>query len=419
MNRNHFHYKAINRAGCRVVGHLSGRNVGEVANTLRSLNLQPLAIRSKDLNYIALKGIGQVLLSFPMLKHLSKSTDRSGTAVDLCHALAELLQSGLPLDAALHQLQLSGSSALSVIANDLLTLVSQGSSFSDAAIAQGGLPDASCRVLAIAEKAGRLESGLTNIAMALEYQRSFNQRLRRSCSYPVFLSLSLGLLTVYLLVAVVPELLQFTKGLGSDMGITARVMLYLGEWLVQWGIAALFLIFSLACLLYVTRRVSQRFRLIFDQHLLQLPIFGTLMLRVFRARFFDELLVLSDAGVDLLEALGTIANQASNRFLQLSVMVMRYEMEEGKTLSQAMRCAGIFRMANVQSVAIAEQTGDYQRALHRLHQVTREELSTSLEKFEHRIGPIMMAICGLLILWVVLAVIAPIYSAAIQAGALL
>jgi len=31
----------------------------------------------------------------------------------------------------------------------------------------------------------------------------------------------------------------------------------------------------------------------------------------------------------------------------------------------------------------------------------------------------MLAICGLLILWVVLTVVAPIYSAAIQAGALL
>jgi len=142
-------------------------------------------------------------------------------------------------------------------------------------------------------------------------------------------------------------------------------------------------------------------------------------MRLFRARFFDELFLLSDAGVDLLEALVTIANQTSNRFLQLSVMVMSYEMGDGKTLSQAMRCAGVFTMASVQSVAIAEQTGDYQRALHRLHQVTRAELSISLENFEHRIGPIMLAICGLLILWVVLTVIAPIYSAAIQAGALL
>jgi len=326
MHHNHFHYKAINRAGCRVAGHLSGRDVGDVANTLRSLNLQPLAIRSKDLNSIALKWIGQVLLNFPVLKQLSKSTDKHRTAIDLCRALAELLRSGLPLDSALQQLQLSGSSNLTVIANDLLTLVSQGSSFSEAVNQHGGLPDASCRVLAIAEKAGRLESGLTNIAMALEYQQSFNQRLRRSCGYPVFLFLSLGLLIVYLLVAVVPELLQFTKGLGSDMGITALVMLYLGEWLVQWGIAALFLIFSLACLLFVTRRVSQRFRLMLDQRLLQLPIFGTLMMRLFRARFFDELFLLSDAGVDLLEALVTIANQTSNRFLQLSVMVMSYEM---------------------------------------------------------------------------------------------
>ena len=419
MHLTHFHYKAINRAGCRVVGHLSGRDVGDVADTLRSLNLQPLAIRSKDLNDVALKWIGQVSLSLPVLKHISKSTDRNGNAVELCRALAELLQSGLPLDAALHQLQLSGSSTLSVIANDLLTLVSQGSSFSDAANTQGGLPDASCRVLAVAEKAGRLESGLTNIAMALEYQQSFNQRLRRSCSYPVFLFLSLGLLIVYLLVAVVPELLQFTKGLGSEMGLTARVMLYLGGWLVQWGIAALLSISLLVCLLFVICRISQRFRLMLDQRLLQLPIYGVLMMRLFRARFFDELFLLNNAGVDLLEALGTIASQTSNRFLQLSVMVMSYEMEDGKTLAQAMRCAGVFTMAGVQSVTIAEQTGDYQRALYRLHQVTRAELSTSLEKFEQRIGPIMMAICGLLILWVVLAVIAPIYSAAIQAGALL
>jgi len=419
MCQNHFHYKAINRAGCRVAGYLNGRDVDDVASTLRHLNLQPLTIKSRDLHYTALTWAGQDVLNISVLKRLFKEKDKYRIAIDLCRALAELLQSGLPLDAALQQLQLSGSSAVAVLANDLLISIRQGSKLSDAVNRQACLPDANCRVLAVAEKAGRLEDGLTNIAIALEYKRNFNQRLRRSCSYPVFLFLSLGLLIVYLLVALVPELLKFTQGLGSDLGVTACLMLSLGEWLAQWGVAVLSLILAVACLFLVLHRVSQRFRLIADQQLLQLPIIGKLMIRIFRARFFDELFLLIDAGVDLLEALVTISSQTSNRFLQLSVMVMSYEMEDGKTLAQAMRCAGVFTMTSVQSVTIAEHTGDYQHALHRLHQVTEAELSASLEKFEQRVGPVMLAICGLLILWVVLAVIAPIYSAAIEAGALL
>jgi len=400
MCQNHFHYKAINRAGCRVAGYLNGRDVDDVASTLRHLNLQPLTIKSRDLHYTALTWAGQDVLNISVLKRLFKEKDKYRIAIDLCRALAELLQSGLPLDAALQQLQLSGSSAVAVLANDLLISIRQGSKLSDAVNRQACLPDANCRVLAVAEKAGRLEDGLTNIAIALEYKRNFNQRLRRSCSYPVFLFLSLGLLIVYLLVALVPELLKFTQGLGSDLGVTACLMLSLGEWLAQWGVAVLSLILAVACLFLVLHRVS-------------------LMMRIFRARFFDELFLLIDAGVDLLEALVTISSQTSNRFLQLSVMVMSYEMEDGKTLAQAMRCAGVFTMTSVQSVTIAEHTGDYQHALHRLHQVTEAELSASLEKFEQRVGPVMLAICGLLILWVVLAVIAPIYSAAIEAGALL
>jgi len=419
MCQNHFHYKAINRAGCRVAGYLNGRDVDDVASTLRHLNLQPLTIKSRDLHYTALTWAGQDVLNISVLKCLFKEKDKYRIAIDLCRALAELLQSGLPLDAALQQLQLSGSSAVAVLANDLLISIRQGSKLSDAVNRQACLPDANCRVLAIAEKAGSLEDGLTNIAIALEYKRNFNQRLRRSCSYPVFLFLSLGLLIVYLLVALVPELLKFTQGLGSDLGVTACLMLSLGEWLAQWGVAVLSLILTVACLFLVLHRVSQRFRFIADQQLLQLPIIGKLMIRIFRARFFDELFLLIDAGVDLLEALVTISSQTSNRFLQLSVMVMSHEMEDGKTLAQAMRCAGVFTMTSIQSVTIAEQTGDYQHALHRLHQVTEAELSASLEKFEQRVGPVMLAICGLLILWVVLAVIAPIYSAAIEAGALL
>lgn len=419
MCQNHFHYKAINRAGCRVAGYLNGRDVDDVASTLRHLNLQPLTIKSRDLHYTALTWAGQDVLNISVLKCLFKEKDKYRIAIDLCRALAELLQSGLPLDAALQQLQLSGSSAVAVLANDLLISIRQGSKLSDAVNRQACLPDANCRVLAIAEKAGSLEDGLTNIAIALEYKRNFNQRLRRSCSYPVFLFLSLGLLIVYLLVALVPELLKFTQGLGSDLGVTACLMLSLGEWLAQWGVAVLSLILTVACLFLVLHRVSQRFRFIADQQLLQLPIIGKLMIRIFRARFFDELFLLIDAGVDLLEALVTISSQTSNRFLQLSVMVMSHEMEDGKTLAQAMRCAGVFTMTSIQSVTIAEQTGDYQHALHRLHQVNEAELSASLEKFEQRVGPVMLAICGLLILWVVLAVIAPIYSAAIEAGALL
>ena len=413
---HHFRYKAINRAGCRVAGHLSGQDVDDVVKTLRHLNLQPVAVRSNELQYAL--SIPGSLFSLS-LKTLIQSQNKSCTAIELCNALAELMKSGLPLDTALEQLQLSGSSTLTVLANDLLTSIRQGCSFSNAVSQETLLPDASCRVLAVAEKAGRLEAGLENIAIALEYQHNFKQRLWRSCAYPFFLFLSLGSLIVYLLVAVVPELLQFTEGLGSELALTARVMLRLGDWLVQWGMVVLALVVLAVSGFVVVRRLSQRFCLMFDRQLLILPISGSLMISIWKAQFFDELYLLIDAGVDLLEALAIIAAETSNQFLQLSVTVMRYEMEDGKTLAQAMRCAGVFTMVSVQSVTIAEQTGDYQQALRRLHQATRADMSASLEKFEHRIGPVMLGICGMLILWVVLAVIAPIYSAAIQAGALL
>jgi len=399
-----YRYKAINRVGGTVTGDLNAVDTAAVAHMLTQWNLQPLRIKRRRQ-----AGPIQRLLA------ISRDDVMTGLLADL----ADLLASGLPLDKALRQLCLSSNWRVAEIAEELGQKINRGSSFSQALWQGGWLDEPACRLIEVAETSAVLGDGLLSVVTNRRASRAFRKRLWRVCAYPLLMIVVLLFLLVFLLLSVLPSLVDFLSGLDQPLPYSVSLVTAATEKLSATAVAGFVtLLLMPVLLLWLPALVSvpDMLRHSRDKVLVNLPLLGRLLVLSFRVQYSRELSTFTKAGLDLVPALASIADSTANSYIKRNTEVIVDEIQDGLPLATAMRCSGLFSKPCIHVVAMGESTGDYGEPFEKLQSINNAAISQWFERIERRVGPVLLAIAGLLILWIVVVVISPMYRVALGVG---
>jgi len=399
-----YRYKAINRIGGTVTGDLSAVDAVAVVQMLTQWNLQPLRIRQR-------KQVGSIQRLWAF--------NRDEVMTALLADLADLLDSGLPLDKALRQLCLSSNWRVVEIAEELSQKINRGSSFSQALWQGGWLDDSACRLIEVAETSAVLSEGLLSVVTIRRASRYFRKRLWRACAYPLLMIIVLLFLVVFLLLSVLPSLVDFLSGLGQPLPYSVSLVSKVTEKMSATAVAAFIgLLFVPALLLWLPSLLSvpELLRHSRDRVLLNLPLVGRLAVLSFRVQFSRELSTFTKAGLDLVPALASIADSTGNSYIKRNTELIVDELQDGLSLATAMQCSGLFSKSCIHVVAMGESTGDYTEPFEKLQSINNVAISRWFDRMERRVGPVLLGIAGLLILWIVMVVISPMYRVALGVG---
>ena len=396
-----YRFRAFNRAGSVVAGELRAADSTAVMQTLSQWNLQPLRISQT-------KPPGAIRRLFAM--------NRDDVITGFLADIADLLESSLPLDKALAQVRLSSRWQVAEIADVLSHSINQGSSFSQALWQAGLLDESACRLVEVAESSGAIGNGLVSVVSNRRSSRDFRRRLWRVCAYPLLMILVLVFLVVFLLLSVLPSLIDFLSGLDQPLPYSVSLIAGLTEQLSAGAIAIFFAILLLPMLLMWLPAMPDSLQLYRDKLWVRLPLVGRLCVLSFRVQFSRELATFTGAGLDLVPALASIANSTRNRYIKQNTQVILHELQDGLSLATAMRCSGLFCKPCIHVVAMGESTGDYSEPFDKLQRLNSAVISQWFDRVERRVGPVLLSVAGLLILWIVVVVISPMYQVALGVG---
>ncbi len=85
-----------------------------------------------------------------------------------------------------------------------------------------------------------------------------------------------------------------------------------------------------------------------------------------------------------------------------------------ETISNSFAGTGLFPPLVVRMVRVGETSGALDNAFNQVGYFYGREAREAIERFEQYIGPILMLVVGLILLWVVISVYVPLISAAID-----
>ena len=332
--------------------------------------------------------------------------------INFCFTLRQLLEAGVPLLDSLCDLRDGLEHAdFQLIAAALVESIRGGKSFSQAL---GEHPEAFdgvfCSLVQAGEISGKLPFVLGRLTDSLCLQDELASHTKKLMIYPALSGGVVIAVCLFMLLSLVPQLGGFIQSSGQEIPLHTRFLLQLSNFLVQYAWLVLPAIPLAICMLALAVRGSPALRRRVDAWQLQLPVFGGVLKKITLARFASTFAMLYASGITVIDAIratqGVVRNTALNAAIRLSLR----QIEDGQGIARAFRETGLFPSLVIRMLHVGESTGSLDRSLDNVAYFFNRDVRESIQRLQALIEPVMTLVIGLLLGWIMLSVLGPIYD---------
>ena len=212
-----------------------------------------------------------------------------------------------------------------------------------------------------------------------------------------------------MLTFVIPKLLEVYKEFNVKLPAATVFLIFISDLFANyWYI----ILISIAATIFLIKKAyaSAAGRLIFDRIILRAPVISKVVKVAALVDTTRTLSILIAAGVSILESLDIITETTSNVIYQNALRRVRQIIEQGGTLGGALEDAKIFPPIFVQMTSVGEQTGHLDETLGHLAKYFESESEIAIKAMTTLIEPAILMVLGVGVMFVVVAVITPIFS---------
>lgn len=391
-----FTFECINSSGKRIEGTLEAKNVSMARSALRRQGYKIKKLRRKS----------------ELLSILNKKPIKPADIAAFSRQLATMIAAGIPLVQGLDIVAKgSDNPTISTLIMDIKKNVESGTTFSQSLTKHPKYFDSLfCNLIDAGEQSGTLDVMLDRIATYREKTETIKKKIRKALSYPIAVVVIAFLVSTILLVKVIPQFDTLFKSVGGELPAFTQMVLGLSVFFQQywWGIILFAVAFVISFIL--GRKKSLKFRKITDAMFLKMPIFGTLLRKASIARFCRTLATTFAAGMPLLNALNISSKAAGNLVYEDGIMNMRDDISAGEQFHTAMNNTKLFPNMVVQMASIGEESGELDAMMNKAASIYEEDVDTTVDSLSSLLEPIIMAVLGVLIGGLVIAMYLPIFQ---------
>lgn len=328
----------------------------------------------------------------------------------LTRQMSALIGSGLPIDEALGALAEGSEGSLRSRLVALRARVMEGSTLAAAmAEAPGTFPVLYRATIAAGEASGQLDQVLARLADYTESREALRGKVILALAYPLLLSCVAILVVSGLMIWVVPQVIGVFEQAHQTLPWATRVLVGISAAVERFG-AWLLVPPVLLVIAGVVASRTPSLRVAWQRGLLRVPVLGRLVRAADTARFSRTLALLVGSAVPLLEALNIASQVVANATLREAFARVAVRVREGGTLARALEESGQFPPVALRLVASGEKSGRLDTMLFDAAAQQERELDIALGVATTVLGPGVILLVGGLVLFIVLAILLPIFS---------
>ena len=290
------------------------------------------------------------------------------------------------------------------------TSVESGASLADAMRKHPKTFDALfTNMVAAGESGGILDTILKRLATYIEKAVKLKGQVKSAMIYPIAVMVIASLVVAVILWKVIPTFAEMFASLGADLPLPTRVVIWMSNSLVTY-FPILFGTLLAVGWAFRTYYKTDGGRHVIDATVLKLPILGLIMRKISVARFCRTLATLISSGVPILDGLEITAKTAGNAIVEDAIMSTRKSIEHGETISAPLKETAVFPPMVVQMIGVGEATGALDTMLAKIADFYEEEVDTAVAGLLTLLEPIMIAILGVVVGGIVIAMYLPIFD---------
>ena len=326
--------------------------------------------------------------------------------------LAVGIKAGMTLQDSLRLiLRQSKSSAMKKILNQIIEDTSAGMYLSASMQRfQGVFGQLFINIVNVGETSGTLSENLSYLAQEMKKAKDLRSKVKGAMIYPmVILVATLGIVGG-LMIGIFPKILPVFANLKVELPITTKILIAVSNFVTAYTLwIVLAIIFSILAVWVVSH--YEWYKRAWHFMLLRLPIIGKIVVKVNISNITRIMGLLLNSGVQVIEAVNITATALENRMYRRELKTAAETLRRGEFFSIYLaKNERMFPIIVVNMIQVGENTGNLVDNLQYLSEFYEQEVDEVLKNMSSIIEPFLLLFMGLLVGFIALSVITPIYQ---------
>lgn len=396
-----FTYDGLNKAGQSVHGEVIADSTALAMEKLREAGVIVMSMTEKKSKEKKRKG--------------GKKVTTTEVAV-FCKQLAAMLSAGVPITRALNTLaRQTENPRFAGVIEDVAADIEGGTPMSQAfAKFPKIFSELFIAMIAAGETGGIMEQALRSLADQLQKEKNLQKNIKSAYSYPRTVAIMAVFILVAMLVFMVPI---FKKMMNTNVELNALSAFIFnvsdsirGE-PFKWIIPAVVIVGGVIG--FTKTPIAHR---MWENTKLTMPLFGGFITKMVVARFCRTLATLLAGGVTAVDAMKSAGPTAGSDKIRDAVNEAIEDIEEGKSMSDALEKSGYFPAMVTGMVAIGEESGSLPEMLDKVAEFFEEDVEITSRNLRAMIEPLALVFVGVLVGGMLIALYVPMLSASVSMG---
>lgn len=336
---------------------------------------------------------------------------KTPVVADFCRQLGTLLQAGVSLARAMSIISEENGlrPELRVLYLDIQATIRQGVPLSEALERQGNVfPVLLINMIRSGEANGTMDQTALRMADYYEKQNKLNGKVKGAMIYPKVLTFLLVVVVIFIMVYLVPQFQEIFDQM-ETLPIPTVILLGISNaFKDHWAAIAVCAVILWLALHFILQISVVRYG--FDKLKLKMPYVGGLMRKIYTARFARTLCSLYSSGIPIVSALQTSCNTIGNLYIESQFEPVIARVRSGESLSKVLLEVDGFQKKLASSIMVGEETGKLDDMLNSIADSLDYEAERALERLVALLEPALIILMAVIIAFVVIAVILPVYQ---------
>lgn len=263
----------------------------------------------------------------------------------------------------------------------------------------------------IGEKSGKLEENLNYLIIQQTKSYEFRKKVTGALLYPALVLISTAVAGSSLSLFVLPKLVDLFRSLDVKLPLSTKILLFVSNLMKDYGILIIISLTAILALVYWlvhTAKVKPHWH----RFLLSIPALGVLLQNVELSSICRNVGLMLKSGLPIMAVLEAQCQVEGNLVYKDYLEQIRAGVDKGKSIAETLRPEKFpfIPQFMAKMIGVGEKTGKLEESFLYLGDFFEGEVDDTTKNLSNILEPVLLLILGLVVGFVALSIISPIYQ---------
>jgi len=254
---------------------------------------------------------------------------------------------------------------------------------------------------------GNIKEAINSLVVILEQNNQSRTKLFETLRYPFILLISLSIAIFMIFIYVIPNFEFILSSLDGEISFSTKVLLTLKTIITDFYYIMILVLIGMFFLFFY---IYKNNKLFFDKLILNIPVFSNLLKAYYFYRLFLLISIIVRSKYQFQVAILNSKDIIDNEYVKKSIKDILSNIKNGKNISKSFEETNLFDQLTIRLLFTAENSNSYEKILEDISAYYKEKFKNNLKNFTSFIEPIVILLISLLVLWLVFAIMLPIWD---------